>query len=296
MTIQLPTSDEPAKVIQGDALELLSGMPSGSVQTCVTSPPYWGGVRDYGHDAQLGMERDPADYADVLARVFHEVRRVLRPDGTLWLNIGDVYAASGKGGGGSAGDRKCWSSVRDRKGFRAPPEGFKHKDLTFAPFIVADALRRDGWYSRSVIVWEKPSAVEPTRADRPAVCHEYLFLMSASKSYRASDPGEPWWGRSVWKIDRAGDSSHPASMPAELARRCVVSSSKPGDTVLDPFAGGGTTLEVAVRYGRLAVGLELNPAYAAIARRRIDEAMGVGGLYENVKAKASTPELFAETE
>lgn len=261
--------DGVVRVFCGDALETLRVLPDASVQACVTSPPYWGGVRDYGAEGQLGLERDPADYASALVGVFAELRRVLAPTGCLWLNIGDVYAASGKGGGGRCGDRASWATVRERKGFRAPPEGFKPKDLTLVPLLVADALRTDGWYLRATIVWSKPAASEPMRIDRPALSHEYLFLLTQSEYYDVRDPGESWWGRTVWTITPDRSANHPGTMPTELARRCIACSTTPGDTVLDPFAGAGTTLYVAKELGRKAIGIELNPDYALLAADRV---------------------------
>lgn len=251
-------------LIRGDArfLPLIDA----SVQTCVTSPPYWGGLRDYGHASQIGLEREPSAYVDELVTVFREVRRVLRLDGTLWLNLGDVYAASGKGGGGNRGGRACWETVRDRKGFRMPPPGFKQKDLTLVPFAVANALRADGWYLRSVIVWRKKSATEPMRIDRPAVSHEYVFLLAKSETYFAANPQEKWWGHTVWDIETDADALHPAAMPSELARRCIVASSRSDDVVLDPFVGGGTVSAVAERVGRRSVGLDLNYQVTAASR------------------------------
>jgi DNA modification methylase len=262
------------RLFHGDCLSVMAGMEAGSVDAIVTSPPYWGAVRDYGDPGQLGLEREPADYVAALVGVFRESRRLLRPDGTLWLNIGDVYAASGKGGGGSAGDRGAWESIRERKGFRMPPPGYKMKDLTLVAFQVADALRRDGWYLRATIVWKKAAAVEPMRADRPAVSHEYLFLLSPSEANRAADPGEHWWGHSVWEI-RSGSGKavdHPATMPFELARRCIVAGTRTGDAVLDPFAGGGTTLEACMKSGRRAVGIEISTQYIPIIDRRCRDA------------------------
>ncbi len=152
----------------GGCQKVLAALPDGVAHTCVTSPPYWGGLRDYGHPDQLGLERDPAAYAESLSAVFAHVRRVLAPGGVLWLNLGDAYAASGKGGGGSAGRRGSWDTVRERKGFRMPPAGYKMKDLSLVAFQVADRLRRDGWYLRQVVVWSKPAATEPG-AGRPAI-------------------------------------------------------------------------------------------------------------------------------
>lgn len=261
------------RLIEGDCLEVMAALPTGGVDCVVTSPPYWGGVRDYGDDGQIGLERRPEDYVAALLEVFRDVRACLRPDGTLWLNVGDVYAASGKGGGGSAAaNRNCWDSVRDRKGFRMPPDGYKMKDLTLVAFQLADALRRDGWYLRSTIIWEKTAAVEPLRADRPAVSHEYLFLLSPSEHYRTFGAGLPWWNRTVWQIRSESIPGHPAPMPLELARRCVAMGSEPGDMILDPFAGAGTTLLAAYKAGRKAIGIDLKPEYLELARRRLADA------------------------
>jgi len=262
---------------------------SESVQCVVTSPPYFGSVRVYqgaqvvpGWGCVLGEERDPSEYAAHLVEVFSEVRRVLREDGTLWLNIGDVYAASGKGGGGIRGGRATnWNAVvTDRKGFRMPPAGFKQKDITSVPFTVAAALREDGWYHRATIIWSKPCAVEPKRLDRPSVSHEYLFLMSRSEQYAARDPGEPWWQRSVWDISPAGSAAHPATFPEELPRRCILAGSQEGDTILDPFNGSGTTGRVAIRHGRSYIGVDISREYLAEqATKRIDRVQHVmGGL------------------
>ena len=292
--VELPTEGEPVRVIEGDALESLRHLPSESVACCVTSPPYWGGLRDYGQPGQLGLERRPEDYVSALSVVFGEVRRVLEPGGSLWLNVGDVYAASGKGGGGSAGGRTSWATVRDRKGFRMPPDGYKMKDLTLVAFQLADRLRRDGWYLRQTVVWEKPSAAEPARLDRPSVSHEYVYLFAKSEDYATRGPGERWWNSSVWRIPPDLSADHPATMPLELARRCVAASSSPGGVVLDPFGGSGTTGVAAVAADRRAVLLELNPEYAAIARRRVAEAMGMGA--GSLLRALPQPSLFGEGE
>jgi site-specific DNA-methyltransferase (cytosine-N4-specific) len=273
--IEMPTEAEPVKLLEGDCLEVMPTLPTG-FKCCVTSPPYWGGLRDYGMPAQLGLERDPSGYVAAMVTVFGEVRRLLLEDGVLWLNIGDVYAASGKGGGGCQGDRVSWETVKDRKGFRMPPSGYKMKDLTLVPFQVADALRRDGWYLRKTVIWEKPAATEPERLDRPSLSHEYLFLFAKSEHYATRNPGEKWWGSSVWRIGPNLNGDHPATMPRELARRCVVSSSKPGDLILDPFGGSGTTGHVAIATGRRAVLIELNPEYLEMGRTRVATAMGRG--------------------
>lgn len=260
-------------VLVGDVRAQLATLPEASVQCCVTSPPYWQ-KRDYGCEGQIGMELSPDDYVAALVSAFDEVSRVLDPLGSLWLNLGDSYAAGGNGGGGSLRlKRRNWRSIVGRRGWRKAPEGYKSKDLTLVPYYVADALRESGWYLRQAIVWWRMVANEPNRLDRPAVSHEHLFLLSKSEDSRVRDPGEPWWSQSVWSIPAAiGADGHPAPMPIELARRCIIAGSRPGDLVLDPFNGNGTTGEVAVKYGRSYVGIELNAEYAESARRRIGNA------------------------
>jgi site-specific DNA-methyltransferase (cytosine-N4-specific) len=267
------------RILIGDCREKLRELPDASVHCCVTSPPYWGGLRNYGDDRQLGMERNPAEYVEKLAQIMREVRRVLHGEGALWLNIADAYAASGKGGGGNRGDRECWNTIARRTGFRTAPDGYKLKDLVLASFMVAEALRQDGWYLRKTIIWRKPAAIEPTRLDRPSLSHEYLFLLTKSRHYAVRDPGESWWAHSVWDIPTGGHEGHPAAFPAELARRCIVCSG--AGTVLDPFGGAGTTGMAADRLGRDAVLIELNQQYAEIAQQRLSND---GGMFSRVQA------------
>lgn len=176
-----------------DCLDVLRTMPDASVQCCVTSPPYWG-LRDYGVDGQLGLEETPEEYVDNMVGVFREVQRVLRDDGTLWLNLGDSYAASGKGEGGSFdGKRPGWAHVPGKRmergsgrwggGNRPATEGLKPKDLVGIPWRVAFALQADGWYLRSDIIWEKPNPMPESVTDRPTRAHEYIFLLSKSRRY-----------------------------------------------------------------------------------------------------------------
>lgn len=260
---------DPLTIINSECVTALRALPENSVPCCVTSPPYWQ-KRDYGHADQLGQEPSPEEFVDSLVTVFDEVRRVLTPDGSLWLNLGDSYAAGGNGGGGSLRKRRAqWREIVGRKGWRKAPPGYKSKDLTLVPFLVAFALRERGWYLRQTIIWWRGVANEPNRLDRPAVAHEYLFLLSKSEDSAVRDPGEPWWASSVWKIPAsAGAANHPAPMPAELARRCIVAGSKPGEEVLDPFGGSGTTAMVALELGRRALLIELNPDYCEIIRER----------------------------
>lgn len=188
-----------AQLIIGDCIEALESLSAASVQMCVTSPPYWG-LRDYGTAGQLGAEETPAEYVRNLVNVFAAVKRVLKDDGTLWLNLGDTYAAnrsyqvpSTKGGPKHA----------PAQGFRGSamrvPEGLKEKDLIGIPWRVAFALQEDGWYLRSDIIWEKPNAMPESVKDRPTRCHEYLFLLAKSPKYyydadAVREPTVPLWG------------------------------------------------------------------------------------------------------
>jgi DNA modification methylase len=189
--------NETWRIIQGDARKL--DLPDGSMNMCVTSPPYWG-LRDYGHEGQLGLESTPEQYVANMVEVFREVKRVLRDDGTLWLNIGDSYA----GGGGFApnaptnqarasGDKNAWGkfnpagmdrmSSRTGTGKLAIEAGLKHKDLVGIPWMLAFALRADGWYLRQDIIWHKPNPMPESVTDRCTKAHEYLFLLSKSERY-----------------------------------------------------------------------------------------------------------------
>lgn len=248
---------------------MLKTLPDASAHCCVTSPPYWR-QRDYGVVDQIGMEHSPSSYVDELASVFAEVRRVLHPTGTLWLNIGDKWASGGNGGGGSLAPRRgAWRSAAGAKGWRKPPPGYKDKDLVLASFMVAERLRADGWFLRKTIIWSKPRAGEPPRLDRPSSSHEYVFLFSKLNDSCARDPGEAWWRSSVWEITPQGGADHPAMMPRELVRRCIVSSTARGQMVLDPFGGSGTTGIVADQLQRDALLIELNPDFVDTAERRV---------------------------
>jgi DNA modification methylase len=374
-----------AKVIwevrQGDTLEQLRLMPDGCVQTCVTSPPYFG-LRDYGTgeweggdegcdhvekfnrkdgnrqgancfagnanreghadmgtrrfrdvcgkcgarriDQQVGLESTPDEYVNRLVEVFREVRRVLRDDGTLWLNLGDSYMAR-QFGWNNSNDRS-WAAYHretgderpkaDRSGHSmegshamAKATGMKPKDLIGIPWMVAFALRADGWYLRSDIIWSKPNPMPESVTDRPTKAHEYVFLLSKGPRYfYAADAVRENWAderngasgatvskfedmgsrgrgdggitnapqvagrnkRSVWTVaTQPFPGAHFAVFPPKLIEPCVLAGSAEGDTVLDPFCGAGTTGLVATRNNRSFIGIELNPDYAEMARQRI---------------------------
>lgn len=258
------------RILIGDCREKLRELPDASVHCCITSPPYWGAQRDYGCDGQLGHEKTPEAFVAELVVIFQELRRVLRDDGTVWLNIGDSYAASGKGGGGRLMEKRAgkWDHRAHLKGWRAPPPGYKAKDIVGVPWLLAFALRGDGWFLRRDVIWNKLSATEPTRADRPAGSHELLFLLSKSKHYHF-DVGQLPHG-SVWGISPKGAEGHSAAFPPRLIEPLVLASCPVGGTVIDPFGGAGTTGMVATRHERDAILIEINPEYAAIAERRIN--------------------------
>lgn len=258
-------------IIQGDAHRILSALPDGLAQAVVTSPPYWS-LRDYGIEGQLGLEASVHDFIDALADLFDDVRRVLADDGTLWLNIGDSYTSGNRGW--RAPDRKNVARAMSTR--PATPEGLKPKDLIGVPWRLAFALQERGWYLRSDLVWNKPNAQPESVGDRPTRSHEYLFLLSKAEKYvydvdAVRGPNERRL-RSVWDLNtqRNRDASgHFATYPESLAERCILLGSRPGDLVLDPFLGSGTTAVAAARNDRRFLGLELNPEYVAMATRRI---------------------------
>jgi len=181
--------DGSVSILYGDATQEIKSLPDESVQTCVTSPPYWG-LRDYGVDGQLGLEKTPEEYVSKMVEVFREVKRVIKADGTLWLNLGDSYAGSMKGanGDGTWQDRSNFKQGTNKGALNIPPQkanaiGLKNKDLVGIPWRVAFALQADGWYLRSDIIWHKPNPMPESVTDRPTKAHEYLFLLSKSERY-----------------------------------------------------------------------------------------------------------------
>jgi DNA modification methylase len=295
------------RILQGDCRDVLATLLPASVQCCVTSPPYYG-LRDYGVAGQIGLEPSPAEYVAEMVAVFAAVRRVLLDDGCVFLNLGDSYAAGGMG----PGSGKQLTNVGANIPRKVAPVGFKPKDLLGIPWMVASALRADGWYLRSDIIWHKPNPMPESVTDRPTSAHEHVFLLTKNSRYfynadaiaeqsdypgdnralrtdarKAADPmcadggsrartgkptGDTRNARNVWTIaTQPYSGAHFATMPPELAERCVKAGSKTGDTILDPFSGAGTTALVASRLGRNAIGIELNPAYAKLAENRVHD-------------------------
>lgn len=264
-----PSAVESALVI-GEAKSVLSKLPADVFATCVTSPPYWS-LRDYGIDGQIGLEESVEAYIAALVEIFEEVRRTLRPDGTLWLNIGDSYTSGGRTW--RAPDKK--NPVRAMDSRPATPIGLKPKDLIGVPWRLAFALQAAGWYLRADVVWNKPNCQPESVKDRPTRSHEYVFLLSKSEHYSYDPDAHRGPGgrnlRTVWDINTvAYREAHFATFPPALVEPCISLGSKPGELCLDPFIGSGTTGTVALELGRRFVGVELNPAYVEIADRRLN--------------------------
>ena len=271
------------KVLCGDCREVLRTLPNSSVQTCVTSPPYYG-LRDYGIDGQIGLEQSPDEYVAQMTQVFREVRRVLRDDGTLWLNLGDSYSAGGRGGG-AEGSLQSGNKGSTTGAVFAPWKvaGYREKNLLGIPWRVAFSLQADGWYLRQDIIWHKPNPMPESVTDRCTKAHEYIFLLSKSARYRYDHEAiaEEAIGedvcrnkRSVWTVcTRPFTDAHFATFPPDLIEPCILAGAGEGDTVLDPFNGSGTTGQVALAHHRKYIGIELNPAYIDITRKRLDRVL-----------------------
>jgi len=256
-------------IFEGDALTLLNRMPNEAVQCIVTSPPYWG-LRDYAIPGQIGHEPTLPQFLYRLQAVFTEARRVLANDGILWLNIGDGYTSGNRGW--RAPDKK--NPARAMRIRPETPQGLKSKDLQGIPWRLAFALQDDGWYLRADIIWNKPNAMPESVKDRPTRAHEYLFMLTKSEKYYYDRQSilEPNGRnrRSVWNIHTQGfPGAHFATFPPKLIEPCIRASSRPGDYVLDPFFGSGTTGAVAHRLGRKYAGIELHPDYVALAAARL---------------------------
>lgn len=348
------------RTIFGDCRETLRALIAQGVrvQCCVTSPPYFG-LRDYGHPGQIGMEKSPAEYVETMVELFRLVRELLTDDGVLWLNLGDSYAGSGRGGhvgdastlqGSIKHEQECRKARGSQKraglhsaavaagaigrAWAPPPDGLKKKNLIGIPWRVAFALQAAGWILRQDIIWAKPNPMPESVSDRCTKSHEYLFLFAKSERYYwdaqamqepatglslhdltgqgYSAPGQtaqtgtrksgnkerkpasargvpvdtngksagavagsvPWEGstrnrRSVWTVPtKPYSGAHFAVFPPELIEPCILAGSRPGDLVLDPFMGSGTTAQVAQALGRQWIGCELNTEYAPLQQAR----------------------------
>lgn len=296
-----------SKIVIGDALVRLKEMKSGIFNMCVTSPPYWG-LRDYGEKDQIGLEDSPDQYVKKLVDIFREVRRVLRDDGTLWLNLGDSYC--GTGDKGENRDKKYPEGRNGQKvAVNNSIEGLKRKDLVGIPWRVAFALQEDGWYLRQDIIWQKTNPMPESVKDRCTRAHEYIFLLSKKGKYYfdsnaikekakyafddrgARSDSRRGTGynsmngktglfrnkRSVWTVStQPFKGEHFAAFPQKLIEPCIFAGCPEGGLILDPFFGAGTTGLVAKKNNRDFVGIELNKKYVQIAKERI-EAIDSGG-------------------
>jgi DNA modification methylase len=259
-------------IIPGDCREVLAELPPDFFQACITSPPYWS-LRDYGVDAQIGAEDKLEDYIRSMVEVCAEVKRVLKPGGTFWFNVGDTYTSGGR----------TWRAPDKKLPQRAmayrpdTPKGLKPKDLVGVPWRLAFALQEDGWYLRSEVIWEKPNANPESVEDRPVRCHEHIFLLTREPKYyydreatRERDNGGTRYKRTVWSVKTLPlKEAHFATFPPALVQPGILAGSRPGDFILDPFLGAGTVGLVAQRLGRKYVGIEISPEYVKIAEKRI---------------------------
>ena len=298
------------KIYYGDVRETLPQLWQYKAQMCVTSPPYYG-LRDYGgEDKQVGQEETPEEYINNMVEIFRLVRDNLQDDGTLWLNIGDSYYNYRPGKGQSYPKQSVSKTKQDlpdkcnKRGNKL--EGLKEKDLIGIPWMLAFALRQDGWYLRQDIIWHKPNPMPESVRDRCTKSHEYIFLFSKSKKYfydneaikeDAKDWGvrnrvngkyhnkgtglQPHTGltksypkknkRSVWSVtNKPYKGAHFAVFPPDLISPCILAGSRVGDLVLDPFMGSGTTAMVSKQLGRDYLGCELHSDYSELAEKRIN--------------------------
>jgi len=299
-------------ILFGDCRETLKQFDE-KARMCVTSPPYYG-LRDYGgEESQIGLEQSPEEYIEQMVEVMSLVRNCLTDDGTLWLNIGDSYNNYRPG---KAYVKQTVASNNQDLPEHSPKrsnrlEGLKEKDLIGIPWMLAFALRKDGWYLRQDIIWHKPNPMPESVRDRCTKSHEYIFLLSKNKKYfydneaiKEKAVGERWGGntpinmdntkdtdnqfsgltrprkmiydkrnkRSVWKVNcKPYRGAHFAVYPPELIEPCILAGSEKGDIILDPFMGSGTTAAVAKSLGRNYIGCELHEDYGNLIQKRVDE-------------------------
>ena len=263
-------------VLFGDCRETMDAFID-KAQMCVTSPPYYG-LRNYGDEEnQIGLEESPEEYIQNLVEVFRKVRDNLTDDGTLWLNIGDSYY-NYRPGKGQALSKQTVSNTRQdlpdkcaRRGNKL--KGLKEKDLIGIPWMLAFALRADGWYLRQDIIWNKPNPMPESVRDRCTKSHEYIFLLSKSQNYYFDVDAikEPTRRkRSVWTVNnKPYKGAHFAVFPPDLIEPCIRAGSKEGDIVLDPFMGSGTTAMVAKSLKRYYMGCELHEEYGDLMEERV---------------------------
>lgn len=265
---------EPVQIVSGDVREKLAQLPDETVNCCITSPPYWG-MRDYGYSGQIGAEETIDEYISNLVSCFRDVRRVLRADGTFWLNIANTYTSGGRGWR----DKDAKNQGRAMSYRPDTPAGLKPKDLIGVAWMLAMAMQRDGWYLRSDIIWYKPNCQPESVKDRVTVSHEYLFMFSKNENYyfdqqAIKEPRSDGKGtknkRTVWQVNTEPcKEAHFAAFPRALVRPCILAGSPKGGLVLDPFFGSGTVGIVAIETGRRCLGIEVKPDYVDIAKQRL---------------------------
>ena len=297
-------------ILFGDCRETLKQFDE-KARMCVTSPPYYG-LRDYGgEEKQIGLEQTPEEYINQMVEVMRLVKNNLTDDGTLWLNIGDSYYNYKSGTGEYA--KQSFSKTRQDLPMKNPKranrlEGFKDKELMGIPWMLAFALRADGWWLRQDIIWHKPNPMPESVRDRCTKSHEYIFLFAKARDYyydneAIKEPVKQDWGtrdrskgkyhnegtglqphsgltksytkknkRSVWTVNKKPyKGAHFATFPAELIEPCIKAGSEVGDIVLDPFMGSGTTAAVAKSSGRDYIGCELHENYGNLIQKRVNE-------------------------
>ena len=263
-------------ILFGDCVETLKEFDE-KARCCITSPPYYG-LRDYGGEGcQIGQEESPEEYIQKLVKVFQEVRNNLTEDGTLWLNIGDSYYNYRPGKGQSLVKQSVSNTKQDlpdkcaRRGNKL--DGLKEKDLIGIPWMLAFALRADGWYLRQDIIWSKGNPMPESVRDRCTKSHEYMFLLSKNQNYYfdvdvIKEPTRR--KRSVWNINtKPYKNAHFAVYPPELIEPCIKAGSEVGDIILDPFMGSGTTAMVAKMLDRYYIGCELHEDYGHLIQERV---------------------------
>ncbi len=264
-------SDKSSSLILGDSLSILPTLSDKSIDCIITSPPYWG-LRDYGTKDQIGLEHSINEYYSNLISVFTELKRILKDDGTLWLNIGDSY---------TSGNRK-YRSVDKKNGARSMsfrpdnPVGLKNKDLIGIPWHLVFKLQEIGWYLRCDIIWHKPNAMPESVKDRPYRNHEYIFLLSKSEKYYFNNKAlvnkdDSKILRSVWSINlNKFYGNHYATFPLDLIEPCIKSSTKENEVVLDPFCGTSTVGEACVMHNRKFIGIDIKKEFIEMSKKRLN--------------------------
>jgi len=299
-------------ILYGDCRETLKNVTNSSVQMCVTSPPYYG-LRDYGgEEKQIGQEQTPEEFIEQLVSVFREVKRTLKDDGTLWVNIGDSYYNYRPSKGKSYPKQTVSKTKQDLPDYSSKRNNklsnLKEKDLIGIPWMLAFALRADGWYLRQDIIWHKPNPMPESVKDRCTKSHEYIFLLSKNKKYyydneAIKEPVKQDWGtrnrtngkyhnsgsglhphsgltksydrknkRDVWSVtNKPYKHAHFATFPPDLIEPPILAGSREGDIVLDPFMGSGTTAMVSKQHGRYYIGCELHDDYKDLIDQRMPD-------------------------